>query len=62
MPQIRSKIAKEGVKIGNSAQKSAKFDVFRTFLIKKGVNTNSPLAALMVVVNFFFQKTDNFMV
>ena len=49
MPQIGSKIAKKGVKIGNSAQKSAKLDVFRTFLFKKGVNLNSPVAALVLL-------------
>ena len=47
MPQIGLKIAKKGVKLGNSAQKSAQFDVFRTFFFKKGVNPNSPLAALV---------------
>ena len=49
MPQIGSKIAtKKGVKIGNSAQKLAKFDVFCTFLFKKGINPNYPVAALIV--------------
>ena len=48
MPQIGSKIAKKGVKLEKSAQKSATFDAFRTFLIKKGVNPNSPVAALLV--------------
>ena len=47
MPQIWSKIAKKGVKIGNSAQKLAKFDVFRTKIINKGVNPDSPIAALL---------------
>ena len=46
MPQIGSKIAKNGVKIEKHAPKSAKLDVFQTFYIKKGVNPNSPLAAL----------------
>ena len=56
MPQIGSKIAKKGVKIGNSAQKLAKFDVFCTFLFKKGVNPNSPVAALAIlgsISNFY---------
>ena len=30
------KIAQKGIKIRNSAQKSAKFDVLRTFLFKRG--------------------------
>ena len=32
--------------MGNSAQKSAKFDIFCTFWFKKGINPNSPVAAL----------------
>ena len=36
MSRIGSKIALKGVKLGNSAQKSATFDAFQTFLIKKG--------------------------
>ena len=47
MPQIGSKIVKNGVKIEKRALKSAEFDVFGTFQIKKGVNPNSPLAALI---------------